>query len=139
MTSAENNTSSSEDMPSTPPPPMDDGVIMDHPPKSWMDDHAPKWMDDQHHHGHPLVLWNVPSEMHYEPTEAPATIPPPPPPPRKVPYGHYALAKKLWYVNIFYGLWFIFYCIWLMCKSVGRHMVRFSRKWKILNHAPFSV
>lgn len=56
--------------------------------------------DHQIHHDHPIVLWDVPSmfdDHHHvvETTQAPApkTVEPLK---KKVRYGHYAVAKKLW-------------------------------------------
>lgn len=73
-------------------------------PSDTFDDH-----DHYHHHHHEVVT---------------TTTPEPPPPPVKQHYGHYPIILKLWYVHLVWGIWFIFYCIYLMLKSVGRRWVR---------------
>lgn len=71
--------------------------------------------DDHHHHDHP------------PPTLPPFTteIPPPEPPPepRVKKYSYFYIGRKLWYIPLYFTVWFSFYVLWLILKSIARHKV----------------
>uniref|UniRef100_A0A336KZH8 CSON001846 protein n=1 Tax=Culicoides sonorensis TaxID=179676 RepID=A0A336KZH8_CULSO len=77
-------------------------------PHAFYDEHH-----DDHHHYHETTTTTT--------TEAPVKS--------KPMYAHYQLRLKFWYANLAFAIWFIFYCVYLMVKSLGRHKTRFP------NHA----
>ena len=70
--------------------------------------------DDEHyHHDH---------HYHHHPTTT--TEPPPPPPePRVKKYSYFYIGRKLWYIPLYFTVWFTFYVLWLILKSISRHKV----------------
>lgn len=85
------------------------GPFWDHYPNVIYDDN-----NDFHHHHHDHDIFT---------TTTTTTTPPPPPIMSKPMYAHYQLRQKFWYINIYFALWFVLYCTWLMVKSVGRYKV----------------
>lgn len=76
--------------------------------------------DDHHDHFH---------DHHHETITTTTTVAPPPPPSKPM-YARYALRTKFWLGHLFFALWFLFYMVWLMMKSLGRHEVMVSFYWK---------
>ncbi|CAD6999924.1 unnamed protein product [Ceratitis capitata] len=74
--------------------------------------------DDHHHHDHhtypPPTLPPVTTEM---------PPPEPPPEPRVKKYSYFYIGRKLWYVPLYFTVWFSFYVLWLILKSIARHKV----------------
>ncbi|XP_061387725.1 LIM domain-containing protein A [Musca vetustissima] len=78
--------------------------------------HYPEIIYDDHHDHH---------HHHVEPptttTEAPP--PEPPPEPRVKKYSYFYIGRKLWYIPLYFTVWFSFYVLWLILKSIARHKV----------------
>ncbi|XP_073822633.1 uncharacterized protein [Musca autumnalis] len=78
--------------------------------------HYPDEIYDDHHEHH---------HHHVEPptttTEAPP--PEPPPEPRVKKYSYFYIGRKLWYIPLYFTVWFSFYILWLILKSIARHKV----------------
>ncbi|XP_067625526.1 uncharacterized protein [Eurosta solidaginis] len=71
------------------------------------------------HHNHP--------PLHLPPKLSPVTseMPPlePPPEPRVKKYSYFYIGRKLWYIPLYFTVWFSFYVLWLILKSIARHKV----------------
>ncbi|XP_075152656.1 uncharacterized protein LOC142226487 [Haematobia irritans] len=77
--------------------------------------HYPEIIYDDHHHHH-----------HVEPPPPTTTEPPPPEPPpepRVKKYSYFYIGRKLWYIPLYFTVWFSFYVLWLILKSIARHKV----------------
>lgn len=70
---------------------------------------SPYIIYDHHHHDVPMMTTTTTT------TEEPVK--------RKELYSHYPLRLKFWYFNMAFAFWFIWYCVYLMMKSLGRHKV----------------
>lgn len=77
--------------------------------------HYPEIIYDDHHHDHP----------HIEPPTTTTEVPPPEPPPepRVKKYSYFYIGRKLWYIPLYFTVWFSFYVLWLILKSIARHKV----------------
>ncbi|XP_011191022.2 uncharacterized protein LOC105217631 [Zeugodacus cucurbitae] len=79
--------------------------------------HYPEIIYDDHHHHHD----------HPPPTLPPVTTemppPEPPPEPRVKKYSYFYIGRKLWYIPLYFTVWFSFYVLWLILKSIARHKV----------------
>lgn len=90
--------------------------VYPHYPEIIYDDHH-----DHHHHVEPPTTT----------TEAPP--PEPPPEPRVKKYSYFYIGRKLWYIPLYFTVWFSFYVLWLILKSIARHKVSptsFSSHWE---------
>ncbi|XP_069963224.1 uncharacterized protein [Bactrocera oleae] len=73
------------------------------------------YADHHHHHDHPApTLPPVTTEM---------PPPEPPPEPRVKKYSYFYIGRKLWYIPLYFTVWFSFYVLWLILKSIARHKV----------------
>ncbi|XP_037825478.1 myb-like protein AA [Lucilia sericata] len=79
--------------------------------------HYPEVIYDDHHHDHSHVEPPPPTTT----TEAPP--PEPPPEPRVKKYSYFYIGRKLWYIPLYFTIWFSFYVLWLILKSIARHKV----------------
>ncbi|XP_013109019.2 uncharacterized protein LOC106088175 [Stomoxys calcitrans] len=78
--------------------------------------HYPEIIYDDHHDHH----------HHVEPPPTTTTEPPPPEPPpepRVKKYSYFYIGRKLWYIPLYFTVWFSFYVLWLILKSIARHKV----------------
>lgn len=119
------------------PPPM--GHDSDHD-SDHHDSSAPetsgglKLYDSKHH---PYIIYDVPAghdshsidydhhyhDHHHDVWTTTTPVPPTEPPAVKEDFIRYPVVLKLWYINIAWGIWFVFYCMYLILKSIGRHWV----------------
>ncbi|XP_039951584.1 uncharacterized protein LOC120768896 [Bactrocera tryoni] len=81
--------------------------------------HYPEIIYDDHHHHHhdhppPPTLPPITTEM---------PPPEPPPEPRVKKYSYFYIGRKLWYIPLYFTVWFSFYVLWLILKSIARHKV----------------
>ncbi|KAL5278715.1 hypothetical protein ACFFRR_003374 [Megaselia abdita] len=127
--------------PTPPPGYIPDGNDHDHD-HHHHHEHIPEITDDHHHdhfedHGvkafdyHDLVYDDhFFHHHHHHPTEPPPPPPPPsteapepPPEPRVKKYSYFYIGRKLWYIPLYFTVWFSFYVLWLILKSIARHKV----------------
>ncbi|XP_065356472.1 myb-like protein AA [Calliphora vicina] len=76
--------------------------------------HYPEIIYDDHHHDH---------HVEPPPTTTEAPLPEPPPEPRVKKYSYFYIGRKLWYIPLYFTIWFSFYVLWLILKSIARHKV----------------
>ncbi|XP_017464492.1 PREDICTED: uncharacterized protein LOC108357921 [Rhagoletis zephyria] len=95
-------------------------------------DHLPSY--PQYFHPYPQIIWDDhhPHHEHPSPPPPPPTLPPitteipppePPPEPRVKKYSYFYIGRKLWYIPLYFTVWFSFYVLWLILKSIARHKV----------------
>lgn len=120
------------------------GKLYPTPPPGYIQDITD---DHDHHHDHhhdhfaehdikPFDYHDIAYDDHFfhhhdhHPTEppppppAPATEEPEPPPePRVKKYSYFYIGRKLWYIPLYFTVWFSFYVLWLILKSIARHKV----------------
>lgn len=77
--------------------------------------HYPEIIYDDHHHHH--------HDEPPPPTTTEAPLPEPPPEPRVKKYSYFYIGRKLWYIPLYFTVWFSFYVLWLILKSIARHKV----------------
>ncbi|XP_037959123.1 homeobox protein 2 [Teleopsis dalmanni] len=77
--------------------------------------------DDHFHHHHHIEPPPPPPALPQVTTEAPP--PEPPPEPRVKKYSYFYIGRKLWYIPLYFTVWFSFYVLWLILKSIARHKV----------------
>uniref|UniRef100_A0A1A9W3Y7 Uncharacterized protein n=1 Tax=Glossina brevipalpis TaxID=37001 RepID=A0A1A9W3Y7_9MUSC len=85
--------------------------------------HDPELIYDNHvqHHSYNPHLHYYP---HYHTTTTTQAPPPEPPPePRVKKYSYFYIGRKLWYIPLYFTVWFTFYVLWLILKSIARHKV----------------
>lgn len=46
-----------------------------------------------------------------------------PPEARVKKYSYFYIGRKLWYIPLYFTVWFSFYVLWLILKSIARHKV----------------
>lgn len=71
-----------------------------------------------HHHDHHLTEPPTPP-----PPPTTTESPEPPPEPRVKKYSYFYIGRKLWYIPLYFTVWFSFYVLWLILKSIARHKV----------------
>ncbi|XP_054744917.1 uncharacterized protein LOC129249250 [Anastrepha obliqua] len=94
-------------------------------------DHFPSY--PQYFHHYPEIIWDDHHYHHHDHTAPPPpTLPPitteapppePPPEPRVKKYSYFYIGRKLWYIPLYFTVWFSFYVLWLIIKSIARHKV----------------
>ncbi|KAL9928042.1 uncharacterized protein ACN427_003905 [Glossina fuscipes fuscipes] len=85
-----------------------------HPELIYADDHFKHGPYSPHLHYYP----------HYHTTTTTQAPPPEPPPePRVKKYSYFYIGRKLWYIPLYFTVWFTFYVLWLILKSIARHKV----------------
>ncbi|EAT34623.1 AAEL013152-PA [Aedes aegypti] len=129
-----------------PPPPMDSPPtmskdVMAGPPQDIpfdIHDHEIYYPHDHYHHDHyshdhyPEYIFDHDHHHHDEPPPPTTAAPPPPPPPvdagtaRVKNYSYYYLSRTLWYVPLYFTLYFCFYVLILILRSIARHKVSFG-------------
>lgn len=114
------------------------GKLYPTPPPGYIpeitDDHD--YHHDHHHdhypdHDYRDLVYDDHFFHHHEhhPTESPPPPPPsteepePPPEPRVKKYSYFYIGRKLWYIPLYFTVWFSFYVLWLILKSIARHKV----------------
>ncbi|XP_055387271.1 uncharacterized protein LOC129615888 [Condylostylus longicornis] len=113
-------------------------------------DHIPPFLDYHSYDNHPIKYngpWNPWNNIYssypdiiydhdhfHHPKETTTSAPEPPPPPPPEPeephteprvkkYSYFYLGRKLWYIPLYFTVWFSFYVLWLIVKSIARHKV----------------
>ncbi|XP_055906807.1 uncharacterized protein LOC129942037 [Eupeodes corollae] len=81
---------------------------------------------DHHPHDYPDIVYDDYHHGHHH--HVPMTTEPPPPPPapeqpRVKKYSYFYIGRKLWYIPLYFTVWFTFYVLWLILKSIARHKV----------------
>uniref|UniRef100_A0A1B0FQ45 Uncharacterized protein n=1 Tax=Glossina morsitans morsitans TaxID=37546 RepID=A0A1B0FQ45_GLOMM len=125
---------------SNPPPPQPQ--LSNYPSPESQDHHLIPYNHHTHHH-QPLIYSHHPEltyaddyfkhgshspHLHYYPhyhttTTTQAPPPEPPPEPRVKKYSYFYIGRKLWYIPLYFTVWFTFYVLWLILKSIARHKV----------------
>lgn len=144
----------------TPPPGYIPEITDDHDHHHHHEDHIPEITDDHHHDHfpdhdvkafdyHDLVYDDhfFQHHHHHHPTEPPPPPPPPttsapepPPEPRVKKYSYFYIGRKLWYIPLYFTVWFSFYVLWLILKSIARHKVRMNdMELIVLQSSTFSI
>ncbi|XP_055848510.1 uncharacterized protein LOC129913726 [Episyrphus balteatus] len=84
---------------------------------------------DHHPHDYPDIVYDDFHDhhhIHHDHHPIPMTTEPPPPPapePRVKKYSYFYIGRKLWYIPLYFTVWFTFYVLWLILKSIARHKV----------------
>lgn len=51
-------------------------------------------------------------------------------------YSYFYIGRKLWYIPLYFTVWFSFYILWLIIKSIGRHKVNLPNHYVSRRSAP---
>ncbi|XP_039450109.1 uncharacterized protein LOC120429037 [Culex pipiens pallens] len=132
--------------PDNPPPmmmpqPMPPMGMMDMPKEmgGWMGgppEHSfPDFSQFEHDHDHYYPHDHYPEyvfDPHHDETTTTTAAPPPPPEPgtaRVKNYSYYYISRTLWYVPLYFTLYFCFYVLVLILRSIARHKVNIPNQW----------